>query len=394
MKCLNIAFFFALLLTFFSCNKDYEVGQVTFIGFDKISKVELSPNSPQLIADGKAELKFSVKCYYLINDTTEIKMIMDRVPVDEIKITSSEQKTVTLKEGYTTTSNADSLYFTCTVGGKISKKVSVAITPAQEPQFEPVVIPVIFHAVYTDKTINSIQNFTPELLQAMLDRANKVFGAEIIHAPSDCPSGVTFKLDRINKVKVAPTENIYTYISNRLMTDPQKHLNIWVLNTVIWQLDIDYSAPKYTFGNPNDIKGLGLKKITSLEDIATIKPENVGFAMSFSDIYQMSSGANTRQFEYYLGRFYGLLPTYHYDEETNKFIDGDLDYCPDTHSYVSRNLTLEKTTFPISGDKNKRYFYDSFNIMDEYSSSTTISRDQVIRLRQVMKDCAYRQMKK
>ncbi|MCK0204658.1 hypothetical protein [Ornithobacterium rhinotracheale] len=73
------------LLMLNSCNKDETEYSIGFIGFDKIAKIELSPNSPQLIADGVAELKFKVKCYYLIKDTVLVPMLADRVPLDKMK---------------------------------------------------------------------------------------------------------------------------------------------------------------------------------------------------------------------------------------------------------------------------------------------------------------------
>ncbi|MGP1591677.1 MAG: hypothetical protein ACTTHI_07780 [Prevotella sp.] len=39
----------------------------------------------------------------------------------------------------------------------------------------------------------------------------------------------------------------------------------------------------------------------------------------------------------------------------------------------------------------KSFVYDSFNIMDTPSRSASLSVDQVKRIRQVIKDCPYRQ---
>lgn len=381
------------LLVLLSCQKEESLDEVKFIGIDKISKIELSPNSPQLIANGKARLDFKVKCYYIINDTVEVPMIMDRIPIKEIKITSSENKTFELNKGYTSSGKTDSVYFTCTIGNKTSAKVSVALTPPTQPVYDKVVVPIIFHAIYTEKKQNNIKGFTPELLQKIIDRANKVFAGELSNAPSSCPSGIQFKLERISKRKISPNENIQKYISDNLMTEPDKYLNIWVMDAIPWSLSSDNCVPIYTFGDPENIKGLRLKQISTIDEIKNVKPVNVGITMSFGDIYQMESGYTSNRFETQLGRYYGLLNTGHYDEK-KELTDGDLDYCPDTYSYISRELTQEKRTFPINGEKGKHYFYDSFNIMDTYSSCTTISRDQVKRIRQVITDCAFRQMKR
>lgn len=392
MKHLYKSFCLIFLTLFFSCKQDMEIQSVEFIGIDQITKIELYPNSPQLISDGKSELRFKVKCYYTINDTVEVPIPMDRVPISEIKITSSEHKTFGLNEGYTSRGDSDSVRFTCSVGNFTSKQVAVALTSAEQPVFDEIVIPVIFHGIYTERTQNNAKEFTPELVEQILDRANRVFAGELINAPSSCPSNIRFKLDGINMRKILSTQDQYSYIRDNLMTEPSKYLNIWVMDVVPSNLSVSACVPAFTFGDADDIKGLKLKEVSSISEVGQVKPEHVGFAITFANMYQMASGYPTERFEMKLGRYYGLLPTWHFDEETNLLVNGDLDYCPDTYSYISKYMTLEKRTFPIKGVKND-YYYDSYNIIDEISSCTTISRDQVKRVRQVINDCAFRQMR-
>ncbi len=393
LLCLIIS---ALFLS--SCENEDTMQEVKYIGFDKVTKIELSPNGTQLIADGKSELRFLVKCYYAINDSVQKPMIMDRVPLDKIKITSSDNKTFKIDEGYTTTLSSDSVYFTCSIGNKISNKVAVALTTKEQPIFDKIVVPIIFHAIYTDKTESNTNAFTEEYINKILARANKVFAGELFNSPSSCPSGIEFKLAKINKVKVTDEVNdgwgtLPKYIAENLMENPDKYLNIWVCESAPYKLKIGKCVPRYTLGNKNDILGLKLKEIGSKDEISDVKPQDVGFAVSFYNIYQMLSGnTGDKRFERLLGIYYGLLPTAH-NEKNSPMVNNDLDYCADTYSYIKGEYTRQKKTFPIDGNKDKRYYFDSYNIMDEYSSCTTISREQVKRIRQVIKDCAFRQMK-
>lgn len=434
-------------LILFACQKETEIAKVEFMGLDKVSRIELHPNSPQLIADGKAELKFKVKLYYK-NGEDEVAMIADRVPLEEIKITASDGKTFTANQGYSTTATTDEATFTCAIGSIVSPEVSVELTSAVQPIYEKVVIPIIFHAIYTKDTKNSVKEFTPELLQRIVDRANKVFARKLINAPSSCDSGIQFEIAHVNKVEISvqksewgtPESNLaqsaYDYIAENLMTDPSTYLNIWVMDVVSdhGNFAMGHCIPKYTYGNPEDIPGLKLKQISDESEVEEVKPENVGIGISFAEVYSLMMGrygVDTERFEMRLGRFFGLLPTGRgegegsIDDEHNGGDEGDwdgsdegdwdggdegnwdedpapkpslyadLDYCDDTYSYEYRFFKIEKKTFPLNGEESgKTYLFDSFNIMDDLSACNTISRDQVKRIRQVMQDCAFRQMRK
>ncbi|MGQ1945195.1 hypothetical protein [Ornithobacterium rhinotracheale] len=386
------------LLMLNSCNKDETEYSIDFIGFDKIAKIELSPNSPQLIADGVAELKFKVKCYYLIKDTVLVPMLADRVPLDKIEIKSSDGQKIKLSEAYTTKAKADSIAFTCTVGDKTSNEVKVALTEPVVNNDEEIVVPIIFHALYTEETKNNTKNLNKEFLQDIVNKTNKVFANEVNKSPSSFNSGIKFKVHKLEFVKVdaeimSSQFDLYNYISENLIEEPEKYLNVWILNTQMWKLGDDACVPAFTFGDPSKIKGLDLEVVKSIDEIKKIKPEYVGFALTYGGIYQMKEGYGGKSFSYSIGKYYGLLPTGHYNEDNPPMENNDLDYCPDTYSYVKKEMTLQKKTFPINGDKNKIYYYDSFNIMDEISSSKTISKDQIFRIKQVMKDCPFRQMK-
>ena len=57
-----------------SCEKQEYESWRTFPDVSKVTRVNLSPNSPVLIADGKAELTFKVKAYMGVEDIRTIEL--------------------------------------------------------------------------------------------------------------------------------------------------------------------------------------------------------------------------------------------------------------------------------------------------------------------------------
>ena len=72
MKVLFLMILISVLV--FSCEKaEYESFR-TYPDVSQVARVSLSPNSPVLIADGKAELTFKVKAYMGVEDTRTIEV--------------------------------------------------------------------------------------------------------------------------------------------------------------------------------------------------------------------------------------------------------------------------------------------------------------------------------
>ena len=94
MKVLFLMILISVLV--FSCEKaEYESFR-TYPDVSQVARVSLSPNSPVLIADGKAELTFKVKAYMGVEDTRTIEVknedeeviLKDSVFTDTIEITA------------------------------------------------------------------------------------------------------------------------------------------------------------------------------------------------------------------------------------------------------------------------------------------------------------------
>ena len=225
----------------------------------------------------------------------------------------------------------------------------------------------------------------------MIEHANQAFSGVNSQAPNGCDAKMTFYMKEYKSIKLSDEEHeeITAYIQKNLLSGADKVVYVWLMNAVpYWKMNESKVHPEYTFGDPSDIKGIDFEKITSLEDITNLEPQEVGIPMTFADVFQQGTGYAVRDFERMLGRFYGLLPTgVNPDIYKNQ---KDVDYCPDTYSFFKDDGSIEKKSIPLYKN-GPSYFFNSYNIMDEHSTNTSVSVDQVKRIRQVIKDCPYRQ---
>ena len=76
----------------------------------------------------------------------------------------------------------------------------------------------------------------------------------------------------------------------------------------------------------------------------------------------------------------------------DKVVDGDNDFCADTYFYYSSyNASIFKNNRLYREDADAEYeWFTSFNVMDNYSRKNSISVDQALRMRHVLKSCPSR----
>lgn len=380
----------AFVSLFSSCNREESFLEPTRIGEDKITRFEIYPNSLTLNADGTSKLKFLVKCFYKV-DSTEVQMLDDRVPVDKIVVTSSDGRSFNVNEAFSTTAKTDSVSFTATCNNLKSAKVSVALRQPQELNLTPLKIPVVFVSLYNEKTKLQMESVTPHLLKQMIEHANQAFAGVNGQAPNGCDAKMEFYMKEYKTIKLSDEEHeeITKYIQKNLLKGADKVVYVWLMNAVpYWKMNETKVHPEYTFGDPKDIPGIEFEKINTLADITNLEPQEAGIPMAFADVFQQGTGYASRDFERMLGRFYGLLPT-----AINSSLykgEKDVDYCEDTYSFFKDDGSIEKKSIPLYKNGSS-YFFNSYNIMDEHSTNTSVSVDQVKRIRQVIKDCPYRQ---
>lgn len=436
-KIILILFVFAAVL---SCKKNEYESYRILPDIEKITRVNLSPNSPALIGNGKAELLFKVKAYMNVshtrtievteNDkiilkdstfTSEIEITEDRIPKEWIKIYLEDGTPV--ENVFKTTKNiGETLKFKASVNGVESKvrEVKIVAEPVIEP--EQIIVPVIFHIVYYKKEEYQYTDMNNAMLTKLIERLNKAFAGELYpNAATSANTNIKFELatlDKsgkplkevgINRVMISDSDNSRTYCKNNLVWDLTKYLNIWV-HSGRDEWGIGVSAPRYILNNGSElIMGENsweqLMKVEKVTDAKWNQISEVGIEFNKVHLYRMvnatnssSSGGTGDRLENVIGQFYGLKPTYRFNYNENNLTD----YCDDTYTHLSIYSRPEKWNYTIgtSPGNDKQFkdgneiYYDSYNIMDNHSMSSTITPDQAKRIRIAIKNCPFRMMKK
>lgn len=395
-----------------ACSPKDEDLKTKYFDPEQISRIELSPNGPQLIRNGRNELNFALRCYYYADEsrTQEVLYPADRLPLEAITIRSSDGQTLKANEAYRTRSTGASVSFTAHLGNISSQPTSVELISETSEQYEKIRVPISFTAIYTPTSAIYADSLRRDVLENIIARANKVFSGELAKSPSSGNAQIEFYFHSVKRVLVSdPKEYTGSKLNERIkkdmLGDSHKVLQVWVLSSSTFDgLRTNRIAPAYTQGNTSDLPGLNLSVAsnvdTSTQEITytnsrgqvktdQISPINAGIVTSFADLYQNSTGATDYRFEQLLGRFYGLLPT-GLNNVRNNYDGRDADHCPDTYTYNSSGVGLLKQVLQVGSDVQP-LFYKSYNVMDTQSTTTSLSQAQVKRIRQVIKDCPYRQ---
>lgn len=391
-----------IALFLFSCQQDeFETG-LQYLGTDAIKYVRLYPNSSVLTADGKSQLSFKVKAFTEIERTETddegrethyidtIEMIYDRLPQNEISIRTIDGQEVNDFVYTTDEVSGGKQQFVAKIGPVSSNPVTVELRAAPAP-FDRVSIPIVFHVLSNTDTKEICAGVTREFIEKKVERLNKVFSGAFA-SPTAMDTGIRFVLaetDPAGKPLEEPgirredrkdekTADIKRYITNNLMWDPSKYLNVWIYAASVWDWPSD--EPAYVLDNGTTIKGLNLRKVATAESVKPSKPGDVGITLATGSVFSSN-------WENIFGVFFGLLST---EYSARYWDEDDMDYCSDTYTYVGKYFAAEKWTFAES--EWEQVYYDSYNIMDENSAVTTITYEQALRIRKVIENCPLRMM--
>ncbi len=441
-------FIYLIIVVFaiFSCEKEEMVEYINSNEANDITEINLYANSNQLFADGNSTLSFLYKAYgevqvieyielntegdykdTLVTKTFEFKD--GRLPEGSIKIYTEDGTEIDGKS-FSTTSNADSIKFYAEGGGIRSDLIAVALQPAPQDNFPQITIPVIFHLVSNNSNKYAINNVTSEYLAKKIDRLNQVMAGTLAPSPHSIDAKVKFEMAStgpqgaplaetgINRVNAGDREGleINDFVTANHVWDPNKYLNIyisdwyyerwgWAYSTSFESLPPRYITtsaselpyPKKVYGEPRSYTVTPLTEVDDLNqpyESAT----DVGIAISTDALFAQD---NEVSFEFMFGTFFGVFPTRYRSSYYTPLKDADNDFCSDTHIYYMVWLLREKWIYqaktPTSTsavEVTPRYYYESYNIMDQYSSATTITYEQVKRLRAVLEYCPHRQFRK
>lgn len=381
-----------------------------------VDAVTIMPNQKRLIADGNAQIELQPTVF-----TKSGTQVPDtRVDDDWIEYTSDTPgvvagrvisiadaslvgKTVTVKARVKTT-------------GKESDPVSFSVIASKKDQFaNELVIPVVFHILQTKDDIDNYGGeFKLERIEMQLKRLNNMFSGAVSHNPVGVNTNIRFEMaqyDHYGNRLVEPGVDRKTIAdgafskkdgsdidslitAERLLWSADDYLNVWLVSDrkgVVSDFANDVTAkcaPCYVKAATADApKGLKLQEYAG----QALKPSQAGiiYKLSELDVAERSffvSNNNKKQgyneLGYYIGLFYGLLPTCNYSNTK-----AGTDYCDDTIDYAATSTGGNK-------DWNKTMdgcYFRAENIMDDPRGvHCSVSQDQTIRMRWTMNNCVGR----
>lgn len=401
----------ALCCTIFSCTKnDFSYPDNDLIDLDSISGIKLKLNHYNLLADGKAELEIKP---ILFKTKDSIIVLNDRVNSDWIKYhTLSEEKV----SRYFTTSDesliGDTIRVYATIEDKVSDTVSFIVkSPLKDDDYKEITFPVIFHICQSKNDIASYGGPIPsDKITNLIERMNKVFSGSISKNPIGVDTKIRFKLALYNPDgELLDEPGINRIVSDTVINDKNKYINFIQANKIdwpfskylnIWLLSDNEEAYRYFSYDitrkciPNSIytgtditdkpEGLKFEEI----DISSWEPEPNNFGIKYKAqlLNQFKFSIGTRydnDFMFYLGKYFGLLIT-HKASSWGKIPN---DYCDDTFAYkISSRYYKSNKTMIKETDGGYRFL--SENIMDDQTGlHRSISKDQAIRIRWIVKNC-------
>ncbi|UYQ95390.1 hypothetical protein MKQ68_09800 [Chitinophaga horti] len=402
-------------VTFVSCKEDGFNYQMYKPVLDDVDSVYLSATDKMLIADGQARLDFIVEAYRRVrlNSGKDSMLFIDyrQLPSGSLKIMEERSGTEVGMRYSTTTIPFDTVKFHAELGGVKSATEPVALRaiPALPPK---VYVDVIFHVwelntAHTTYDPSSYQPVPYEKLQETIDYINQVVNNKVGHSPNGASANIEFRLAAKNAAGLAlaqPGYNRITY-SDNIKVNPLA--TSFALNDYI--ATINATTATYIW-NPNNYLNIHVLPYGPNSALSTAYPAKqlppaqgeslilgiAGIATGTNDFtlaYASACAALPRTVFFpgferkveafrFIGMFYGLYtPVY-----TNTRLYSD--YCFDTRKFDgqdARNSYSFATKVSTDGDK-----YITDNAMDDIrypTLLTSLTADQVTRLRAVMARC-------
>jgi hypothetical protein len=397
---------------------DYIIPEAAAI---KIDSIDFSAGSSSLIADGQASLSFIIQAYskkqVTINGVARDSMVLipaDRIPAENKKVFDENGKESGLSFSTTSTTPATKSFY-AKIGDKQSVTRQVTINAA-DPAYTKIVIPVVIHVFELKKTDAKRYPWYVEVdykrLQDMVAGMNTMFNRKGTSAPNGTSANIEFVLAP-NGPDGRPLEkagyNMFEYLSTmnwgfgtataatfikanaaKLLWNPKKYLNIWVLPSAVFYGGITNAKPGYTL-SATPLPGLTLQKVASVDNVPLTEPEKVGLMIGHDELYSALRGP-APNIGWRLGNFYGLFRTYSYFGENNY-----TDYCTDTQKWA---ISQFRNVYKVS---STGILFQAENVMDAtftdsnieggqnlVSRVNTFTVDQVKRIRYVVQNCPER----
>ena len=379
-----------------------------------IDSVVLKPSNDFLLASADNQVDLFPVCYYTVLGEKQI-LPMENVQDSWFEWTDESGNIVS--RYYSTTDKGligkqKKFKVRLKEGKKIvSNEAVIAIVGTES--FPEVIIPVVFHLIQsTNEVVNYGVNYDYEIFRQQLDKLNNVFANKVVKTATGVDTHIKFvpavynpigkKMSepglhrvvydftfKLNEEAAEPytQKQVYEIINNgNAVWDYNKYFNVWLISEfadkitdfgpkmVEWQTFPELIAEGGDMDNPP----AGIYP-SSPESDSSIELRHIGLMYRMQDLLAAQSASNeTNELVYYVGHFYGLMPTKEDELDlTIKYVAGDSKY------YLSNNTEIKETA---------TNFFRSTNIMDDrHGLHTAISQDQAQTLHWVLNNMLGRQ---
>ncbi len=427
-----------------ACEKEKIEIQDLTASLEEISRIELRADHKMLLPNGQAKMEFYPYVYgkkeVMKYGKTDEEEYMSGL-VEEEYLIPSDQLPQGIVKVYDNIGNeiVDNLYSTTSVepgtvlnfyakaGDVESNRVSVTIRELPNESYKELVVPVIFHFLIPPTSEGPSYEVSVEYLESMLEEVNNIYNRKLTTDPNGGNAKVTFKLalydntgtllqepgKHVVKLSLSNMNRIYGYADDNdgeldiaydlfitrykstFFWEPERYLNIWVAHGVGGDNYYDLASyrcdfPRVIHSDYSDESIPGLEDLIMVDHYGLAEVEecqDVGITLNFSSFLAPSDNYSLAGI---LARYYGVFYT---DQDDNDdWVGGDNDYCSDTYSYYSGySPSVFKNNRLYREDETAEYdYFTSFNVMDNYSRKSSLSVDQVARIRKVMEVCPSR----
>jgi hypothetical protein len=406
-----------LALLMQACHKegfDYEYADT------KVDSISFSAGSPSLIADGQSALKFIIQAYskkqVTISGVTQDSMVLipsDRIPDSDKKVFDETGKEVGLAFSTTLSHLPPNPFMRKLEIYSLSQSSSIK-TPGAA--YSKIIIPVVIHVFELKKNDPKRYPWYVEVdykrLQDMVDGMNIMFNRKGTSAPNGMSANVEFVLAPIGpdgKPLEKAGYNQFEYLGTqawgfgtataatfikanaaKLLWNPKKYLNIWILPSAVYYWGIANAKPGYTL-SATPLPGVTMQQVASVNNVPLTEPEKVGLFIGRDELYSALRGP-AANIGFRLGNFYGLFRSYYYTTEPTY-----TDYCADTQKWLVNQL---RNVYKVDKDG---ILFGAENVMDAtfidgnieggqnlVSRVNTFTAEQVKRIRYVIENCPER----
>ena len=415
---------------------------------DDISRIELRADHKTLLPNGEAKMEFYPFVYgkknvmkygkdeegEYISEMVEEEYLIpdDQLPKGCVKV--YDQAGNEIKENvYSTTTEIPGtvLNFYAKAGAIESNRLPITIRDLPDESYDEIVVPVIFHMLLPPASAGPTYDISQEYMEKVLEGVNNIFNRRITTDPNGGNVKLTFKLavydpsgvklQEAGKNVINLSESNIKYIEDQSTStasyvtgydkfivrykstciwNPERYLNIWLTRFSMYSDEAGtYSyetASPTVMHSDYDIESIpGLSDVQTkdrftLSDVTSCL--EVGVLVNYMTFLNPSvQGTNTFTLATVLAEYYGLLSTNtRYYKNLNS--DGDIDYCSDTYTSYANYYPLVFKANNLEGqpEELELEWFTSFNVIDRYSRKNSVSIDQALRMRKVLKQCPSR----